>query len=189
LPLPLAKVNKTMRRITLDLIEEIEKVTNGNWKVEQGNREFIRLRFKNEIMGFEHYVSGEKQIEPKIVFYEFYLNIKPKISAEKFREYRKEAKDNYENLKKKSLEQIKFKEGKSLYIFYPDNKKEWELYLRYLNAEKAYNDIPEFYYKNIGIKFMKYKSTTTKDKEQEKILKNAEEQEQVILSLLTKYNM
>lgn len=172
-----------------ELIEEIEKATNKSWEITQGNREYIVLRYKKEIMGFEYYKSDKVQKEPKIVYYEFYLEIKPKISPEKFSIIQNEIKNNYEALKKKAIDQIKNKKGKGMYIFYPNNKTEWELYLRYLNAEKTYNDIPDYYYKNIGIKSMKYKSTTTNDKEQEKILKIAEEQEQVILNLLTKYNI
>ena len=172
-----------------DLIEEIEKITNKNWEIINGNREYIVLRYKKEIMGFEHYISGPKEIEPKIVFYEFYLNIKPKISPDMFEEYSKNVKNKYENLKKNALEVIKNEQGKGTYLFYPNNKKEWELYLRYLNAEKAYNEIPEYYYKNIGIISIKYKLTRAKDKEQEKILKNAEEQEQEILKILTKYKI
>lgn len=172
-----------------DLIEEIEKLTNGNWKIEHGNREYILLRYKKEIMGFEHYVSGPRQREPKAFFYEFYLYITPKIGPENFNEFRKEAKDTFDNLKIKALEQIKYTEGKGLYTFYPNNKKEWELYLRYLKAEKVYRDIPEYYYKNIGIISRKYKQTRAESKDQKEILKNAEEQEQEILKLLTRYRI
>lgn len=169
-----------------DLIEEIEKVTDKNWTIEFGNREHIVLTFKKEIIGFEEYISDSEQSEPKKIFYEFHLFITPKISPENFNEYRKETKETFDNLKKKALEQIKNENMKEI-IFYPTNKKERELYLRYLKAEKAYRDIPEYYYKNIGIISRKYKNTRAESKDQKEILKNAEKQEQDILKLLTKY--
>lgn len=172
-----------------DLIEEIEKATNKNWSIDFGNREYILLRYKKEFSGFEISKSSPNESDPKVVFYEFYLYVKPKINPEKIVEYSKEAKDNYENLKKAALEQIKNETMKGTIYFYPNKKNEWELYLKYLKAENAFLDIPEYYYKDIGIKYMKRKSFEAKDKVQEKIFQNAKEQEQVILKLLTKYKL
>lgn len=172
-----------------DLIEEIEKATIKNWSIDYGNREYILLRYKKEFLGFEHSKSSPKESDPKVVFYELCLYIKPKISPEKISQFKKEAKDNYENLRKAALEQIKNETMKGTITFYPNKKNEWELYLKYLKAENTYINIPEYYYKDIGIKPMKHQSFTPKDKAQEEIFKIAEEQEQVILKLLTKYNI
>lgn len=172
-----------------DLIEDIEKATSKNWSIEYGNRDYILLRYKKEILGFEHIKSApDEKKEPKIIFYEFCLYVKPKIDPEKISQFRKEAKDNYENLKKAVLNQIKNETMKGTITFFPNNQNEWELYLKYLKAENTYRDIPEYYYKGIGIKYMKHKSFTPKDKEQEEVFQNAKDQEQVILNLLTKYN-
>lgn len=172
-----------------DLVEEIEKATNKNWSVESRDKECILLRYKKEIMGFVNYKSAPKEKEPKVVFYEFYLYIKPKISPEKFIEYKKEIKYNYENLKKASLEQIKNEIMKGEIHFYPSNDNDRELYQKYFKAEKAYQDIPEYYYKNLGIIYRKNKSISAENKDQKEILKIAEEQEQLILGLLTKYKL
>jgi len=172
-----------------DLIEEIEKATNKNWSIDYGNREYILLRYKKEILGFEMSRSSPKESEPQIVFYEFYLYVKPKISPEKISEYSKKAKENYENLKKTALDQIKNETMKGTVTFYPNKKNEWELYLKYLKAKITYQDIPEYYYKDIGIKYLKHNYIMTKDKAQEEIFQNAKEQEQVILKLLTKYKI
>jgi hypothetical protein len=170
-----------------DLIEEIEKATNKNWSVEYRDKECILLRYKKEIMGFVHLKSAPEEKEPKVVYFEFYLYIHAKVSPEKFIEYKKEVKDNYENLKKASLEQIKNEILKGEIHFYPNNENERELYQKYLKAKKAYQDIPEYYYKNLGIIYRKNKSISAESKEHKEIIKIAEEQEQVILKLLTKY--
>lgn len=172
-----------------DLIGEIEKATSGGWSIEYGNSEYILLRYKKEILGFEHIKSSPKEWDPKILFYEFYLYVKPKINPEKIVEYSKEAKDNYENLKKAALEQIKNETMKGTIYFYPNKKNERELYQKYLKAENAFLDIPEYYYKDIGIKYRKRKSFEAKGKDQEEIFQNAKEQEQEILKLLTKYKI
>ncbi len=171
------------------LFVQIKHITEDSWdiRVEKKYGYKVYLNYKQPFKAFAHYTNGPPQFIPSETKYEFGFIILPKVNPQEYAKKKTELEEYFRRAEKESLDNIQHETGKGDHIFSPKNKKEREIFSRYLSIKKELESLPTFYFKNIGIQVIEnpyYQVVAESDK---KVLDKAEKQQIMILKLLTKY--
>jgi len=151
------------------LFSEINKVTENRWLVFP-LRGGIMIKSKESFLGRHNTDCGPLTFHDEEQYYEMRLFFKNKIDPEKYLKILKNTKKEYSRLLELAKKTIKHKREKNWWIFYPKTEEEWNLCLQYDYIKQKLENMPEYYYRGVGIKYNAYWNNYTLKNKNDKII-------------------
>jgi hypothetical protein len=167
------------------LIKEINKATSNRWKI-SASRFTFSLVSKKQFLGKNPTYCGPKIRENTPQNYNLIFSFTEKIDPDKYKLTRQEYQNKYDSLLKKATSMMKTEHMKGDWVFTPESEEDWKVVLQFECAEYKLNNMPDYYYKGVGLEYRRYWYYVPKNKES-KVYKTIMKDVAAIFKLLKKY--
>lgn len=167
------------------LITEIKSMTNGRWEV-TACKSGMRIESKEQFLGWNITPCGKMGASSN-QNYTIYFSFSEKIEPNKYKEILESNKNAYSSLFELAKSKFKNEQVKGDWLFYPVTEEDWKLFFQYDFAKRKLEDMPNYYYKGLGIKHDPYYEHYKAKDENDAVYKSNMNDVEKIFTLLQKY--